>query len=165
MLAYIETSEVIKDQPELDFLGAFTTVAVTNGVSNVLHADKNDGGLTWVIPIGDWEGADLCIPQAGVRVAIRPGDAVAFQANSIAHFNSQVKWGKRLALTCFTDRNMLFPVMRLSSFPQILDMRCMLQSNEHSWLRLQVLYYLSTCTRNVSLLQAGIATLSSGCPA
>jgi hypothetical protein len=40
MLAYIETSGVIKDRPELNFLGTFTTVAVTNGVSNILHADK-----------------------------------------------------------------------------------------------------------------------------
>jgi hypothetical protein len=116
MLAYIKTSEVITDRPELDFLGAFTTVAVTNGVSNILHADKNNGGLTWVIPLGDWEGADLCILQEGVQVAIKPGDAVVFQANFIAHFNSQVEWGNRLALKCFTDRNMLFPVMKLTSF-------------------------------------------------
>jgi hypothetical protein len=106
------SSKVIEGLPELDFLGAFTTIAVTNGISNVLHADRNDGGLTWVIPLGDWEGGDLCIPQEGIRVAVRPGDAIAFQANFIAHFSSKIQWGNHLALTCFTDRNMLFPVTK-----------------------------------------------------
>jgi hypothetical protein len=107
MQAYVQEMKVIEDHPDLDFLGAFTTVAVTNGVSNVLHRDPGDGGLTWVIPIGDWDGADLCIPQAGIRVAMRPGDAVAFQANFLAHFSSEINWGNRLALICFTCRNIL----------------------------------------------------------
>jgi hypothetical protein len=111
MQEYIQDSKVIKDDPELDFLGAFTTVAVTNGVSNILHTDKEDGGLTWVIPLGDWEGGDLCIPQEGIKVALRPGDAIAFQANFIAHCNTIIKWGNHLALTCFTDRNMLIPAI------------------------------------------------------
>lgn len=111
MQQYIKDIKVIQDHPELDFLGAFTTVAVTNGVSNVLHSDPGDGGLTWVVPIGDWGGGELCIPQEGIRVEVKPGDAVAFQANFLAHFNTDVKWGNRLALTCFTCRNVLRPML------------------------------------------------------
>lgn len=108
MKAYISSTKVIDGVPELDFLGAFTTIAVTNGVSNVPHVDRNDGGLTWVIPLGKWEGGDLCIPQEGIKVEVRPGDAIAFQANFLAHFCSQLT-GDRLALICFTDRNILYP--------------------------------------------------------
>jgi hypothetical protein len=118
MLEYIQSSQVIKDDPDLDFLGAFTTVAVTNGISNVLHRDGEDGGLTWVIPLGDWEGADLCFPQEGRKVEVRPGDAIAFQANFLAHFSSKMKWGDRVALTCFTDRNMLLPAI-LEAFAKL----------------------------------------------
>lgn len=111
MHAYINSTKLIEDLPELDFLGAFTTVAVTNGISNVMHTDAGDGGLTWVVPIGEWEGGDLCIPQAGIRIEVRPGDAIAFQANFLAHFSSEIKWGNRLALTCFTCRNVLRPLL------------------------------------------------------
>lgn len=107
MRAYIASHGVIEEFPDLDFLGAFTTVSVTYGASNILHADKNDGGLTWVVPLGEWEGADLCIPQEQRKVEVRPGDIVAFQANFLGHFNSEILSGNRLAITCFTDRNIL----------------------------------------------------------
>src|SRR6266576_240652 len=111
MRAYITDIGLINDFPELDFLGAFTTVSVTYGASNVLHADKNDGGLTWVAPLGKWEGADLCVTQGQTRVSeVGPGDVVAFQANFLGHFNSEILSGNRLAITCFTDHNILFLV-------------------------------------------------------
>lgn len=113
MRAYIADTGLIKDFPELDFLGAFTTVSVTYGASNVLHADKNDGGLTWVLPLGKWEGADLCIAQEQGKVEVGPGDIVGFQANLLGHFSSEIMSGHRIAITCFTDRNILFPVARL----------------------------------------------------
>jgi hypothetical protein len=99
---------------DLDFQGAFTMVAVTNGVSDILHRDHDDGGLTWVVPIGDWEGGELCLPQltkpdeeTPLKVQVRPGDAIAFQANLLCHFATPILNGYRLALTCFTDANML----------------------------------------------------------
>lgn len=105
MRQYIQSKPFMEEYPHLDFLGAFTTVAVTNGVSDVLHADREDAGLTWVIPLGEYEGGDLCIPQYGMRIPLKPGDAIAFHANILGHHSSELLSGNRLALTCFTDRN------------------------------------------------------------
>ena len=112
MQTYIESKEIIKNHLHMNFLGAFTMVAITNGVSDILHTDRDDGGLTWVLPIGEWEGGDLCIPQLGMRVELKAGDAITFHANFLAHFNSQLITGNRLVLTCFTDRNMLCNSMK-----------------------------------------------------
>ncbi|KAF8350838.1 hypothetical protein F5887DRAFT_865952, partial [Amanita rubescens] len=99
--------EFINDYQEMDFNGAFTMVSVTNGVSDIMHTDRNDGGLTWVLPIGEWEGGDLCFPQFGITIPIKQGKAIAFQANFLAHMSSLLVSGDHLALTCFTDRYIL----------------------------------------------------------
>jgi hypothetical protein len=107
MAKYIKDGGLIKEYPEIDFMGAFTTVSVTNGVSDILHTDRNDAGLTWVLPIGEWNGGDLCFPQLGIRIPVKEGEAVAFQANFLAHMSSPLVDGDRLALTCFTDGNIM----------------------------------------------------------
>ena len=107
MATYIRQQGLVDEYKEIDFNGAFTTVAVTNGVSDVMHTDRNDAGLTWVVPIGKWNGGDLCFPQFGIRIPIQEGEAIAFQANFLAHMSSPLVGGDRLALTCFTDRNIL----------------------------------------------------------
>ncbi|KAF8324837.1 hypothetical protein F5887DRAFT_901971 [Amanita rubescens] len=99
--------EADKSELELDFYGSFTTVAVTNGVSDILHTDRSDAGLTWVLPIGKWEGGDLGFAQFGRSINLKEGDAVAFQANFLAHQSSPLLGGDRLAFTCFTDSNLM----------------------------------------------------------
>jgi hypothetical protein len=79
-------------------------VAVTKGVSDVMHRDGNDAGLTWVMPLGEWKGGDLCIPQYGIKIPIKEGNAIVFQANFLGHMSSPLLSGEHLALTCFTDK-------------------------------------------------------------
>ena len=117
MCQYIQSESFMEEYPHLDFLGAFTTTAVTNRVSDVLQIDREDVGLTWVIPLreyegGDlciffreYEGGDLCIPQYGMRIPLKPGNVIAFHTNILRHHSSKLLIRNRLALTCFTDRN------------------------------------------------------------
>ena len=107
LAGYIKEHPLLGNYPELDFKGAFTTVSVTNGISDIMHTDREDAGLTWVLPIGKWEGGDLCIPQFGIRIPMKEGDAIAFQANFLAHMSSALIGGDWLALTCFTDKNLM----------------------------------------------------------
>jgi hypothetical protein len=104
MWKYIKRKQIIGDRNVLDFHEAFTTVGVTYGASDVIHADRNDAGTTWVFPIGEWEGADLCMVQVGKGVEILPGDGFAFHANTLAHCSSKLVSGERVVLTCFTDK-------------------------------------------------------------
>jgi hypothetical protein len=103
MAKYIKKKGLLKGWPELNFGGAFTTVSVTKGVSDIMHTDWNDVGLTWVMPLGKWKGGDLCFPQYGIKIPMKEGDAITFQANFLAHMSSPLLSGERLALTCFTD--------------------------------------------------------------
>ena len=76
MCQYIQSKSFMEEYPHLDFLGAFTTVAVTNRVNDVLHTDREDVGLTWVIPLREYERGDLYIPQYGMRIPLKPGDVI-----------------------------------------------------------------------------------------
>jgi hypothetical protein len=105
---YLENKTGLFDEnPNLDFHGAFTTVAVKEGVSEKVHVDHNDGGITWIIPVGEWEGAQLQLPQLGCGINLSPGDALGFQGRFLAHYNTPISSGTRLVLTCFTCRNVV----------------------------------------------------------
>ncbi|KAF8327494.1 hypothetical protein F5887DRAFT_924784 [Amanita rubescens] len=57
----------------LDFESAFTTVAVMEGSSDRVHVDANDHGISWILPLGDWEGGRLVIPQLKMEVEVHAG--------------------------------------------------------------------------------------------
>lgn len=116
MWSYLKKKNFTGDREVLDFHEAFTTVAVTDGISDIIHTDRSDAGMTWVFPIGDWEGADLCLNQMGKKVEVRPGDGVAFHANFLSHNNSKLKSGKRVALTCFVDRLLFLDAMKEAGY-------------------------------------------------
>lgn len=92
-------------RPNLDFDGTFFTVAVKEGSSEVVHIDFNDDckNVAFVVPFGDFTGADLCIPQLNTRVPILPGQMAAFNAKLLAHCSSPILGGRRIILTLFTD--------------------------------------------------------------
>ena len=103
MWKHIKEKGIIQGRPVLDFNEAFTTLAVTNGVSDVVHTDRNDAGITWVFPIGKWEGGDMCLNQTERIIQVNPGDGIALQASFLAHRSTCLESGSRMALTCFVD--------------------------------------------------------------
>jgi hypothetical protein len=103
----LKETTLLTQNPNANFYGAFTTVAVKEGVSENLHVDYNDGGITWVIPLGDWEGAQLQLPQLKISIGLVPGDILGFQGRLLAHYNTPISSGTRVVLTCFTCRNVL----------------------------------------------------------
>lgn len=93
-------------RPGLDFKGVFFTVAVKEGSSEYFHIDFNDykDGITWVVPLGDWEGGELCLPQLGIKIPICAGQALGVMSGVLAHCSAPITRGKRLILTLFTDK-------------------------------------------------------------
>jgi hypothetical protein len=98
----------LKKRPDLQFGGAFFTVAVKEGSSEVVHLDFNDdpNNISWVVPLGDWEGGEFCLPQLGIKIPIRPGQVLAAMTRILAHCSAPVK-GFRVILTLFAEKNLL----------------------------------------------------------
>ena len=102
---YLSQFKHISCHTAFDFESAFTTVAVKEGSSDEVHVDWNDQGITWVLPIGDWEGGNMVIPRLRMELPVRSGELLGFWANLLAHYSKPVKSGKRVVITMFTCRN------------------------------------------------------------
>jgi hypothetical protein len=106
--SYLSIFEDIATRYEIDFEGAFTTVAVLEGSSEKVHIDANDHGITWILPLGEWTGGTLVIPQLKMNIDVYPGQLLGFSANILAHYCTPVTSGRRIVITMFTCKNVLF---------------------------------------------------------
>lgn len=99
----------IKARPCLDFLGAFFTVAAKEGSSEKAHLDFTDhvNGISFVLPLGDWEGGHFCAPQLGYKIPVGHSQALAVRTRLLLHFGTKVLKGRRLVLTLFCDKSLL----------------------------------------------------------
>ncbi|KAI0072018.1 hypothetical protein K474DRAFT_1605946 [Panus rudis PR-1116 ss-1] len=107
-----EQGELLARRLALVFLGVCTAIAVKEGASDSVHIDFHDPkqGIAWVVPIGDWVGSTLSLPQLGddshaCEFEIRPREIFAFPARRLAHAVKPPTKGRRLALTFFTHGN------------------------------------------------------------
>ncbi len=93
-------------RPTLNFGGTFFTVAVKEGSSERVHIDFNDCRrcITWVVPLGDWEGGEFCAPQFGLKIPIRAGQVLGVMTGILAHCSAPVTNGRRVILTLFSDK-------------------------------------------------------------
>ena len=55
------------------------------------HRDKKDCGLCLVIPVGLFEGGELCMVETGLVLEVKSGDIVIFPSPDITHFNLHYK--------------------------------------------------------------------------
>ena len=96
-------------RPALDFKGAFFTVAVKEGASEIIHLDFHDDrySIAWVVPLGDWAGGEFCLPQLGIKIPVRPGQALAVMTKVLVHCTAPITSGRRIILTLFCDQNLL----------------------------------------------------------
>ncbi|VDC03550.1 unnamed protein product [Peniophora sp. CBMAI 1063] len=101
-------AEIYRDRPALDLGDGFHAIAIKDGSSDLLHIDMHDGLMAFIIALGDWlEEGYLVIPQLGVKFRIPPRSAFGFLASLLAHFTTPPVGGRRIVITCFTDRFLL----------------------------------------------------------
>ena len=79
------------------------------GSSEILHLDFNDDrhSISWVVPFGDWTGGEFCLPQLGVKIPVRPGQALAVMTKILIHCTAPITNGRRVILTLFCDQTLL----------------------------------------------------------
>ncbi|KAF8330978.1 hypothetical protein F5887DRAFT_922898 [Amanita rubescens] len=87
---YLSQFENISSRTALDFESAFTTVAVKEGSSDHIHIDKNDQGITWVLPIGEWEGGNMVIPQLGLEIPNNNNEILCAAASIEVHLEADI---------------------------------------------------------------------------
>ncbi|KAK7019451.1 hypothetical protein VNI00_018061 [Paramarasmius palmivorus] len=94
----------LQARPALDYAGIAFCVAVKEGGSETLHVDFNDhrDSLTFMLSIGEYEGAEFCVPQLGVKVPYGPTDILWCRTRELAHCTAPFT-GKRLNFTIFCD--------------------------------------------------------------
>ena len=75
----------------------------------MIHIDWNDdpSNITWVVPLGDWEGGDFCSPQLGVKIPIQRSQILGAMTRLLAHCGTPVTRGRRAILTLLTDKFLL----------------------------------------------------------
>ncbi|KAG2088893.1 hypothetical protein BD769DRAFT_1372318, partial [Suillus cothurnatus] len=91
--------------PTLDFGEAFFTLAIKEGISEIVHVNWNDdiNSIIWLISLGDWEEGFIVFTQNSIKchIPIYAGDMLSFMACMLAHCTTSVTKGRRIILTCF----------------------------------------------------------------
>ncbi|KAK7046462.1 hypothetical protein R3P38DRAFT_2688831 [Favolaschia claudopus] len=102
-------ASILKERPNLDLGGLFFAIAVKAGSSEVLHIDWNDNlhKFALIFCAGSFEGGEVCLPQLGRRIPLRPGSLLALRTRLLAHAAIVGGSGFRLVFTCFTDSLLL----------------------------------------------------------
>ena len=101
-------ADLLADRPALEFGVAFFTIAVKEGSSELIHLDFNDDkeGISWIVPLGDWEGGEFCVPQLNLKIPIQSGQILGAMTRTLTHCSAPVK-GRRVILTLFADKTLL----------------------------------------------------------
>ncbi|KAJ6623607.1 hypothetical protein B0H10DRAFT_1716178, partial [Mycena sp. CBHHK59/15] len=73
--------------PNFDFGGAITTVACKEGGSEKIHIDWFDSPnlFAFTTSVGDFVGANLCMPQLGGQMVSKPGSLIGARTRILAH--------------------------------------------------------------------------------
>jgi hypothetical protein len=97
---------VFEGHPSWDLGGGFFCVAIKSGSSELPHVDFNDSTylMSWVVPLGRSEGSELILPQFNQKISIEHGEVFGFFSRRLLHFSAPPTSGRRLVLTCFTDK-------------------------------------------------------------
>lgn len=84
----------------------FFTVAAKEGSTNGLHLDWHDKKQTvsWVVPLGDFDGAESCIPQLGYWIPLQPGQILAVPTCLLIHCGLPATRGRHVILALFADK-------------------------------------------------------------
>ena len=87
------------------FVGIFLLVNLFSGE----HVDLNDipDGWTAMVPLGNYEGGELYLPDIGVRLPYRPRDVVFFRSRLLRHFTDYFNGVPRYVLV-FTNNQGVF---------------------------------------------------------
>ena len=81
----------------------FLSLVINLNVATMAHRDRKDKSLCVVLAVGDFEGGDLCLYEAGLVLPLRNGDFTAFPSYRLTHYNLHFT-GRRASIVLHTDK-------------------------------------------------------------
>lgn len=81
----------------------FLGFVVNLNVVSRCHRDGGDRKFCVVVPIGEFEGGELCLMEPGLVLPLTNGDVTLFPSCSVTHFNLHYV-GERASLVLHTDK-------------------------------------------------------------
>ncbi|KAI0317928.1 hypothetical protein OF83DRAFT_1024044, partial [Amylostereum chailletii] len=74
---------VLNTSPVFPFLGLVLNI----NVSTFAHRDDQDLLYCLVLPLGEYDGGEICLYEQGISVGLESGDIFAFDSTHTTHFN------------------------------------------------------------------------------
>ena len=81
----------------------FSSFVINFNVATRGHRDGKDLKVCLVMPIGTFQGSELCLAEPGLVIPLQSGDAFIFPSCLITHLNL-LYTGTHASLVCHTDR-------------------------------------------------------------
>ena len=81
----------------------FSGFVINFNVSTKGHRDGKDLKACLVMPIGTFQGGELCLAEPGLVIPLGSGDVFIFPSCLITHFNL-LYTGMRASMVCHTDK-------------------------------------------------------------
>ena len=79
-------------------------LALNYNVTTNFHFDPNDNGLSTVVPVGNWKGGWLIIPQLNIVIKLVKGQVVMLKSSILIHGNTNAT-GIRFGMVFFSHNN------------------------------------------------------------
>jgi predicted 2-oxoglutarate/Fe(II)-dependent dioxygenase YbiX len=83
-------------------------LAVNYNITTKFHIDLSDEGMCVIVPVGEWEGGELIIPQLGIKINLVKGQVVMMRSSLLVHGN-YIARGFRIGLVFFSHKQ-TFPL-------------------------------------------------------
>lgn len=101
----LEATAAILPGNNVSAVSPFAALVVNLNVVTRAHRDRQDDGVCLVLPIGEFEGGELCLVEAGLVIPLRNGDFAVFPSCKLTHFNLHYT-GSRASIVLHTDKEM-----------------------------------------------------------
>ena len=79
-------------------------LALNYNVTINFYFDSNDNGLSTIVPVGNWKGGWLIIPQLNIIIKLVKGQVVMLQSSILIHGNIHTE-GIRFGMIFFLHNN------------------------------------------------------------
>ncbi|KAH9911423.1 uncharacterized protein B0H18DRAFT_892829 [Fomitopsis serialis] len=101
----LEAMAAILPGNNVSVVSPFVGLVVNLNVVTRAHRDSKDDGVCLVLPIGEFDGGELCLVEPGLIIPLRHGEFAVFPSCDFTHFNMHYT-GTHASIVLQSDREM-----------------------------------------------------------
>lgn len=103
---HLESIATVLPEQNMSAVHPFVGLVVNLNVVTTAHRDAKDHKFCLVLALGEFDGGELCLYEAGLVIPLRHGDFTVFPSCDLTHFNLHYN-GLRASIVLHTDKEML----------------------------------------------------------